>query len=1146
MKRRAWRWSGGIVAAILLLVVTAAFWLLATTSGTRWLLARVSPLLPPALQVAEVDGTLLKGVDFRDISWIDENVRVSVNQLDTQVDLWPLLRRQVRIKNLVIRDVDVLVGEAARDDTDGGDFSLNLPITLRIDTASMQKIHIVAGGSEFDIEEAWLAGQLSGSALQVDRLEIQSTLADISLSGNAALTGDYPARATAAWELRLEDQPPLSGLLRLHGNASRYVVEHDLDAPYDIATRGTLALVDDDVVVDLDNSWQLVHLESGDARAIDITDGALRISGTAATLAFDGNTTVLSGDIPAVAVSTRGTRDAERIIFEALSISNEWGQLLANGEIMSSPALAWKFDFEASELDPAAADPRLNGRLQVSGKSAGRIIDQQPVLDVQIDDIGGDLNGYPVNGSGAVSYAKEQLQITGGAVRVGDNQINLDGSYGQRLQVNAALRFSDLSQLGIGATGLLQGDIRLKTNFKTLEAAGNLNGKGLAWKDYFVDVLAADFKVPATARGDVALQLTDARIGDLVLASVRLNASGTAQSHSLRADLSVEQGRAEVRLEGGFADKLWSGAVEKLSLGGERLGEWTLQEAADFSLSQSEFKLGRTCLSTSTTAGVACSMLDYDFSGPLRFDASVKELPLAAFAVRLPEGTTVEGTIEAHAKGEYVNQRLTADAALDIQNLDLKAIFEGDELAASFDRAFAEASVIDNHLKGDLEFRLTNQTDHIRSTVEIIDLFDPDSPLRGQGSLEFTDLSVLSFFVPDLSNPSGRIAGSVDVAGSLAAPKIVGEIGLSDGAFGIRRAGIAVTDVNVTLTQPDVAHLSLQGSARSGDGRLDIRGETELSSTTGIRTELTLNGENFTMIQLPDWQVTASPDIAVLFDDNAIRVSGEIRIPRANINIPSIPETAERPSSDVVIYRENEPAPAQRRVLYVDVRTVLGNAVILSGFGLTTGLEGSVRITGSSNTPYASSGRVILRGGRYQAYGQNLAIDSGELIFNGPLINPTLNIRATRKATDGTVAGIHLTGTPTALRSQVYSEPAKGDAEALSYLLTGRPLGSADSAEGAMLNQAAFALGLSSAGSIASVIRNELGFETLGIQGGAENRQFVAGKRIGERLLIEYAYGMVDNLGTLLLRYQLTNRIILESRSGTARMLDIVYSVKKQ
>ncbi|MGB5575987.1 MAG: hypothetical protein WBM88_01110, partial [Woeseiaceae bacterium] len=180
MSRRVWRWTGGVFAAVLLLAVVASFWLFATTSGTHWLMARVSPLLPPALQIGEVDGTLLEGVDFRSVSWTDETVRVFVDRLDTEVDLWPLLRRQVRIRNLNLRNVDVIVSEGPRDNTGGGEFSLDLPITLRIDTASIRKVHIVSGDSEFDVEEAWLAGQLSGSALQIDRLEVHSELADVS------------------------------------------------------------------------------------------------------------------------------------------------------------------------------------------------------------------------------------------------------------------------------------------------------------------------------------------------------------------------------------------------------------------------------------------------------------------------------------------------------------------------------------------------------------------------------------------------------------------------------------------------------------------------------------------------------------------------------------------------------------------------------------------------------------------------------------------------------------------------------------------------------------------------------------------------------------------------------------------------------
>jgi translocation and assembly module TamB len=368
---------------------------------------------------------------------------------------------------------------------------------------------------------------------------------------------------------------------------------------------------------------------------------------------------------------------------------------------------------------------------------------------------------------------------------------------------------------------------------------------------------------------------------------------------------------------------------------------------------------------------------------------------------------------------------------------------------------------------------------------------------------------------------------------------------LSDGSFGLANAGITVTDVAVTMRQSAVGRLSVEGRANSGDGNLAITGETFLSPDSGIRVELSLNGENFALVKLPDWQVTASPDITVSIDENEARVRGELGIPATDVTFRELPEGVQKPSPDVTIHRGETAAAPQRFIVDLDVRTSLGDSVNLSGFGLTTGLEGSVRIAGRSDTTYTSSGRLVLREGRYSAYGQELNIDSGELIFNGPLDNPTLNVRASRTASDGTVAGIHLTGTPKQPRSEVYSEPTLSDVEALSYLLTGRPLSNATGEEGDTLNQAAFALGLSSAGSVVSRLRNELGLETLGVQGSADDRQFFAGRRFGSRLFVEYAYGIVDNLGTLLLRYQLNRRLVVESRSGTVRTVDVVYSVKK-
>lgn len=1116
MIRRLFRWAGGVIVTVLMLFSVTVAWLVATESGARWLLTQASTRLPSALQIDEVNGTLIRGLNFRSLSWTDAAAIVTVAELDTGFELMPMLRREVRIIELDLRDVDVSVREGPTSETDSAPFSVDLPIALRIESASITNAHLTAGDNEVVIKKILLSGGLSGSSLQIESFDLQSELGDISLSGDAVLNSTYATNAIAAWELRLPEQPPLSGVLKLRGDSSRYEVAHDLDVPYEIETRGTLALIDNKLSVDLANTWDRVLVEAGDAPAVELLNGSLRLTGPIEEFVFEGATNIVSEDVPPIAIETRGKFSSNRIDFESLSVSNDWGRLKAIGEVLLSRESNWTFNVELSELDPAIADQRLTGELKIIAKAVGRLVDKQPLLDIEIDGITGDLNGHPVDGNGKLSYENEQLQIDDAFIRVGDNRVDFDGSYGQALQVNAKVRFSDLNQFGLGASGLLSGDILVASGRQTFEASVVVSGKSLAWDKYHVDAINAEFSLPAAGDGTIALQVS-----------------------------SAEQGSVSAEIDGRLVDQEWSGTVRKLALSREPVGEWNLREDATLSLSRTRFSLGKTCLDTASTEGFVCMEIDYDFSGPLQFEASINALPVSAIPRNLPEEATLLGEIRAEAHGEFSDGLLNSNANIQIDGLGLVATSEGDAVSANFEKARAKASVVDNKLVAEFEFRLDGAKDHAAGSVEIADLFDGHSGLLGDGSLEFNDLALLSSFIPDLANPSGKIVGRIDASGSLMAPEIAGKIGLHNGSVDIRRTGISVTEVELLLSQSKAGELALQGRAKSGDGFLKISGETSIGAEAGIRTEIRLDGDNFRLVRLPDWQVTTSPAIAVQFDERATRVTGELGIPEANISVKTVPETTDKPSPDAVVHRGDESARQPQRSLFVDVTTNLGEQVFFSGFGLTTGLDGSVRITGDSESPYRGSGRVVLREGRYQAYGQNLEIESGELVFNGPLSNPALNVRATRTASDKTVAGIHLTGTPTQLKSEVYSEPALGDAEALSYLLTGRPLNSASSEQGDMLNQAAFALGLSTAGSVVSRVRNQLGLETLGIQGGAEDQQLVAGKRFGNRLFIEYAYGVVDSLGTLLLRYQLSRRLMVESRSGSVRIVDILYSVKK-
>jgi translocation and assembly module TamB len=425
------------------------------------------------------------------------------------------------------------------------------------------------------------------------------------------------------------------------------------------------------------------------------------------------------------------------------------------------------------------------------------------------------------------------------------------------------------------------------------------------------------------------------------------------------------------------------------------------------------------------------------------------------------------------------------------------------------------------------------------------DIFDRTSEIGGEAAVKIGDAGVFAFLLPDISEVSGQVNGEMTVTGNLQLPEILGSISLSDAGFRARQTGVQIRDLNLTLEQRAPGQLQLRGNALSGDGQVVVSGDTTMGSDTGIRTELQIEGKDFEVARLPNLAVTASPNLAVVFDDRLTSVTGELEIPRADIVVRSLPETAVSPSRDAVVHRAGiAPEDLRRRRTDVDVLASLGEQISFSGFGLTAGVEGGLRIRGGTHAPFVGAGQLVLRDGRYKAYGQDLEIERGELIFNGPLDNPQLDVRATRKAGDVT-AGIRLNGTPENLRSEVFSEPALSDAETLSYLLTGRPL-SGGGADGDTLNKAAFALGLSGAGKVASQVRAGLGLETLQIEGGADDGRIIAGKRFGSRLMVEYGYGIIDKLGTLLLRYQLNNRLILESRTGTVSNLDIVYSVKRQ
>ncbi|MEM7610992.1 MAG: translocation/assembly module TamB domain-containing protein, partial [Pseudomonadota bacterium] len=100
-----------------------------------------------------------------------------------------------------------------------------------------------------------------------------------------------------------------------------------------------------------------------------------------------------------------------------------------------------------------------------------------------------------------------------------------------------------------------------------------------------------------------------------------------------------------------------------------------------------------------------------------------------------------------------------------------------------------------------------------------------------------------------------------------------------------------------------------------------------------------------------------------------------------------------------------------------------------------------------------------------------------------------------------------------------------------------------DQTEGNALADAALLLGVRQAIGVSGAIRDSVGLDTLTLSGTGRDGRLLAGKQLSPNLYLQYAYGVFDQLSTVLVRLKLNDRLSLESTSGADQSIDLIYSV---
>lgn len=836
-----------------------------------------------------------------------------------------------------------------------------------------------------------------------------------------------------------------------------------------------------------------------------------------------------------------GRGDRGQVAIRALHAAMPTGTLDASGQLRWSPALAWQADARLAGFDPGYLlpdwDGAVDGRVASRGSTRG---DGGLDLHFDVHDLGGRLRGRPLDGHGTLAIRTPgprggQPSYEGDvALTLGNSRVQARGSIAQRLDVRASFAPLNLQDLVPDARGTLRGTLVLGGARNAPDVDADLAGSGLDWNGWRAGTLAAQGRLPwRGGSGRLAIEAGDVEVAGAAFDSLRADARGSVEHLQLEAEASGDVG--SITLSGGTDRRggRWNATVATLRLVPARGTAWTLQSPIQLAQAGGGWRIGGGCLAADD-GGSLCARGGWPSPG---LDIEGRGLPLALVAPYLPQRGDErpwvlhgEFALDAHlrapggrvlghaqlvsAEGGLRNSRRSRSDLASYRDFRLQAEFDPQRIEATLGAVLNEDGRVD---------------------ARIATGWDAYAPLSGELHVRTDELTWLELLSPDIVEPVGVLAGDITLGGTRGTPTLGGKARLTAFSAEIPALGIVPSGGDLRLDALPDGTARIAGLLRSGEGTLTVEGSLGWQDDD-TPLVLAVRGKDFLAADTGELRAVVDPDVAIRHGPGQpLSVTGKVVVPSATIDLEGLDGTA-TVSDDVVILDPVDPeadAPALATPLELDLVLELGDDVLLNGFGLTGTLDGSLRVRAQPGSELRATGALEV-GGRYRAYGQQIDITRGALVWNGDAIaNPRLDLRAERRIGD-VVAGIDVTGRASRPEARVWTNPPTDQSQALAYLALGRPLSSASGDESQRLDAASAAL--SAGGSlIASQLGAGLGLDDAGVmQSRALGGSVIGvGKYLSPRLYVSYGVSLLGTGHVLTLKYLLRAGFDIEIESST-------------
>jgi translocation and assembly module TamB len=1107
--RRVW-----LLLLFIVLLIPVTLWITASTQrGSRWLINSTLHLLPADVSIQQIDGTLLDSLTLTDVQFTAPPHSGSLNKAHLQWQPAALLKRKIHILDFTVDGLALDIGE-----TESSSEPVQipqLPMAIDLDSVRITNTEVTLQGDTHRIDSVELSAHTLKNQFVVESLIISAEpLKQAALKGEISLLAPYPLDFSFNWEGDLAETGLLKGEGSLQGDLDTLTLGHSITAPVSLSTRATITL-EETPQIDLQGEWKdlswPLNTHLGGSADYQSPQGKFSLSGTTDAYQVSIDAPLSGASIPESHISLAASGDTQGLVLSPLSLELLNGKLTAEGKISWSDNLAWDLQISAENIEPQQRWPDYAGEL--SGRIAlqGEMIDSKPQLSLEIQELSGTLRDYDIAGTGKAQWADGKLDVEHLMLQSGDNQVKLNGVMGETLDFDFTIEAPALKQLWPTLDGTLQADGKLQGTLESPRVEIHGSGSELVLDVNKVGALQADV---VWAPDDSSASMTDLQLQNVVVSNqtfnkIMIKGPGNLAQHQLEFKVAGNLLNLDMQLKGGYAQGHWSGEISKGTIQVENAGSWKLSNAVEIVAGTERIEVQQHCWKQQKAE--LCTHGKWEQDGTIQADAKLSQLPLALVQPLLPPGEKIEGRISGTLKATGSVESPQLEVELELPAARYLAVTKGAQPNIDLRKAKASATLQSGQLNAKINFdvRANERGAWGEAQGDLqVDFSKESQPIEGKVTLDVPDLTPLLARTPKIKNAKGSVHLRANISGTIAAPLVTGDAELKNGAFTLPDLNLNVTQISLQAKADKSGQVQIKGGASSGKGKLNLDGKASINPQQGFPFSINIRGKDVLVAKIPEAEVLISPDLKISGGIKGLDLSGRLDIPMARIQLHDIPSTAVDVSEDTVIIRRGKKVPQKESdgmvmALNSNIAVTLGDQVSFKGFGLTTDIRGVLHVSSEARKPAIGEGQLSLHNGIYAAYGQNLTIERGNILFNGPVNNPRVDIRAFRaRSFDGVRAGVAITGNVRNINTEVFTEPAKSETEALSYLIGG---------------------------------------------GGAFDQSSVAlGKYLTPRLYVGYVLGLFDSTSVLVVRYRLTKSLSLETMTGDQQSVDLYYNIERQ